>query len=492
MFRSAGLRFLGVGVLVLLMVIPLNMVSSIINERARYSEATVASISREWGGPQIVSGPMLVIPVSEEVTYDRKREAVDPITGATLLDAKNNIIYERYQETKVEPRAPVYLFPGRFDVDVVTETQTRKRGLFDVPVFTAHLDMVFDFDPDLAETALRGEEDLQWNEAELRLSLSENRALRGEARLEVDGAEVPLEPLAAIGQSDRFGVVAGLGDPRALAAYDLTLTLNGAQRFALAAVGRTTRFSMESDWPDPSFSGSFLPDGSDISEDGFAARWSVPHLARSLPQVTRETPDEAARKGATMAVEFITPNDFYQKAWRSARYGILFIALTFLTILLLDRTSERPAHPVQYLMVGLAQSVFVLLMLSYAADRVWCRLCAVSRCDDCPFDGVRCDGLAAWAEDGCPDRDAGRCLRRSLSYPSERGLCAACGVYADLCCLGWHDDFDTQRGLARSGGCRCIAMVSQEGTCRDGVTGENIDCGAGFHCEMARITCRLG
>ena len=366
MFRSAGLRFLGVGVLVLLMVIPLNMVSSIINERARYSEATVASISREWGGPQIVSGPILVIPVSEEVTYDRKREAVDPITGATLLDAKNNIIYERYQETKVEPRAPVYLFPGRFDVDVVTETQTRKRGLFDVPVFTAHLDMVFDFDPDLAETALRGEEDLQWNEAELRLSLSENRALRGEARLEVDGAEVPLEPLAAIGQSDRFGVVAGLGDPRALAAYDLTLTLNGAQRFALAAVGRTTRFSMESDWPDPSFSGSFLPDGSDISEDGFAARWSVPHLARSLPQVTRETPDEAARKGATMAVEFITPNDFYQKAWRSERYGILFIALTFLTILLLDRTSERPAHPVQYLMVGLAQSVFVLLMLSYA------------------------------------------------------------------------------------------------------------------------------
>ena len=67
-----------------------------------------------------------------------------------------------------------------------------------------------------------------------------------------------------------------------------------------------------------------------------------------------------------MGVRFITPNDFYQKAWRSARYGILFIALTFLTILMLERTSTRPAHAVQYLMVGLAQSVFVLLMAAYA------------------------------------------------------------------------------------------------------------------------------
>ena len=67
-----------------------------------------------------------------------------------------------------------------------------------------------------------------------------------------------------------------------------------------------------------------------------------------------------------MGVRFLTPNDFYQKAYRSARYGILFIGLTFLTILLLDRYGARPAHPVQYLMVGLAQSIFVLLMASYA------------------------------------------------------------------------------------------------------------------------------
>lgn len=67
-----------------------------------------------------------------------------------------------------------------------------------------------------------------------------------------------------------------------------------------------------------------------------------------------------------MGVRFITPNDFYQKAYRSARYGPLFIGLTFLTVLLLDRVGTNAAHPVQYLMIGLAQSIFVLLMASYA------------------------------------------------------------------------------------------------------------------------------
>ncbi|MEM8801907.1 MAG: inner membrane CreD family protein, partial [Pseudomonadota bacterium] len=81
MFRSAGVRFIIVGVLTLLMFIPLNLVSGVVQERARYSDETVDSISREWGGRQLISGPLLVIPVTEDVTYERKREAVDPVTG---------------------------------------------------------------------------------------------------------------------------------------------------------------------------------------------------------------------------------------------------------------------------------------------------------------------------------------------------------------------------------------------------------------------------
>lgn len=365
MSRSAGLRFIVVGVLALLMSLPLNLVSGVVQDRASYSRSTISTLSNEWGGEQLFSGPLLTIPVTEEVTYDRRREAVDALTGLTLRDDKGNAIFEHFEETVTEDRSPIYVFAEDFDLTMTTETQTRYRGLFEVPVYTADIEMDFGFDLSSAEDQLTGKEIAHWDDAYLRVFLSSNKALRGEAQLHADDSDLRLEPIANGGQ-DQTGVRAELGDPREFSQFNLRLGINGAQTLAAAATGRTTRFTLISDWPDPSFYGAFLPDSSEVTAEGFQAQWVIPHLARSLPQISRSYPDTQARQNATMGVRFITPNDFYQKAWRAARYGLLFIALTFLTILMLERSSPRPAHPVQYLMVGLAQSVFVLLMVAYA------------------------------------------------------------------------------------------------------------------------------
>ena len=365
MSRSAGLRFIIVGALALLMSLPLNLVSGVVQDRASYSRETIATLSSEWGGEQLFSGPLLTIPVTEEVTYDRRREAVDALTGLTLRDEKGNPIFEHFEETVTETRAPIYLYADTFDMTMTTETQTRYRGIFEVPVYTGDIGMTFDFDLSSADEMLSGREVAHWDDATLRVYLSSNKALRGEARLEADGRMLRLEPISSQ-REEQTGITARVGDPRDIAGYKLHLGINGAQTLAATATGRTTRVTLKSDWPDPSFYGAFLPDTSSVSDAGFEATWVVPHLARSLPQMSRSFPDGAARQTASMGVRFITPNDFYQKAWRSARYGILFIALTFLTILMLERTTSRAAHPVQYLMVGLAQSVFVLLMVAYA------------------------------------------------------------------------------------------------------------------------------
>ena len=364
MFRSAGFRFIAVGLLALLMFIPLNLVSGVVSERANYSDQTVADISLEWGGAQQLSGPVLIIPVTEDVTYDRRREAVDASTGLTMTDDKGKPIYEHYEETLTENRHPVYVFPETLDITVNSTSQTRSRGIFEVPVYTADVKIKFDFNAMAAADALIGQEVLKWSDAHIDVHLTSNRALRGEAKLTSGDRTLTLEPIA---HNDRSGgVTTRPGDPRQSGPFELALTLNGAQHFAATATGRTTRLNLVSDWPDPSFFGTFLPDARAVNDDGFTASWTVPHLARALPQVSREAHDKSARSTAMMGVRFITPNDFYQKAYRSARYGILFIGLTFLTILLLDRAGGKPTHPVQYLMVGLAQSVFVLLMASYA------------------------------------------------------------------------------------------------------------------------------
>ncbi len=355
MTRSAGVRFFIVGLLALLMFIPLFLAGEVIDSRADYSRQTVDSVGQEWGGIQSLSGPMLVLPVVGPVTRTERREVRNAETGEVEV--------QTFEVTETGWKAPVHVFPDAFDADLATTTEIRHRGLFRVPVYSAEADIRATFGLAGAEALLSEGERILWAEAEFHLSLTSNRALRGAARLTVDGTEAALEPRAAGGPTG--GIFALVGDPRPVQEYRLALGFNGAQSLFLAPVGRDSRVTIASDWPHPSFGGAFLPDGSEVSDDGFSARWTIPHLARALPQIAREDYDQAARNEA-FGVRFFQPNDFYQKAYRAARYGILFIALTFLTVLLIENRQGRPAHPVQYILIGLAQSVFVLLMVAYA------------------------------------------------------------------------------------------------------------------------------
>jgi inner membrane protein len=49
---------------------------------------------------------------------------------------------------------------------------------------------------------------------------------------------------------------------------------------------------------------------------------------------------------------------------RSAKYAIMFIALTFMIFFFVEILNKRRIHPVQYLLVGLSISIFYVLLLS--------------------------------------------------------------------------------------------------------------------------------
>lgn len=58
--------------------------------------------------------------------------------------------------------------------------------------------------------------------------------------------------------------------------------------------------------------------------------------------------------------------DSYRSMRRSLHYIPLFLGLVFLTYFLLEVTTGRSVHPAQYVMVGVAQVIFYLLLLSLA------------------------------------------------------------------------------------------------------------------------------
>ena len=331
---------------------------------ADYNRTTRSSVGQEWGGQQLITGPTLVIPVQETILVRERREVIDRETGLQKLDTNDQPVF-RYEEIqKTVSRASVFIYPDRFEATFETITEERSRGIFTVPVYSANAVMTFDFPFEQAEDLLVNEEVLIWEDAELLVNVTSNRALRGDAKLEANGVPLQMEP-QALTDNRIGGIRAPLGDPRKNDIYTLSLAFNGAENLSIAPVGRASKVMLTSDWPDPSFRGAFLPDEHQISETGFSALWSIPHLARPLPQLSREDQDFAARQ-SSFGVNFYQPNDFYQKSYRAARYGILFIGLTFLTIFLIEGQAKRPTHPVQYILVGLAQSTFFLLMLALA------------------------------------------------------------------------------------------------------------------------------
>lgn len=136
---------------------------------------------------------------------------------------------------------------------------------------------------------------------------------------------------------------------------------------AFLPLGRQTSVNLTSKWGDPSFIGSYLPKSHQITDAHFDANWEVSYFARNYPQAWHE--DQSNRntnqlEQSRFGVSLITPVDFYQQTERSTKYGILFLALTFLVFFLFETLSKSRIHIVQYVLVGLALCLFYLLLLS--------------------------------------------------------------------------------------------------------------------------------
>lgn len=68
----------------------------------------------------------------------------------------------------------------------------------------------------------------------------------------------------------------------------------------------------------------------------------------------------------TVGVDLFEPVTYYSLVERATKYGILFICLTFVGIIAFEASIAAQMHPLQYGLVGLAMTVFYLILLSLA------------------------------------------------------------------------------------------------------------------------------
>jgi inner membrane protein len=345
-----GIKLVVICVLALFMTIPAFFVSDLVRERTQRASDVIREISSHVGGQQTFLGPTLAVPYT--------------VPPQSATDAARHGIY--------------VVFPSQASATIKTTTEERHRSLFKVPVFQADLKLDASFDlAGVPASAPQGAE-LDWNRAEIIVGVSDARGALADATLDMDGKTATLTPSRITedlrlgqDQSERlrliaFGAAAGPAvKPDAKLNVTASLRFSGAQRIALLAYGKSTHLSMQGDWANPGFDGGFLPVSRNLAASGFSAEWSVPFIARG---VRAEGPaDSVSGLDATaLGVSFIEVADPYQSVNRSLKYMPLFLGLVFLSYFTFEVTTGKRVHPAQYVLVGIAQLIFYLLLLSFA------------------------------------------------------------------------------------------------------------------------------
>ena len=348
--RSMGVKLIVVCGLAVLMMIPALLVGGLVEDRTARAADVIKEISNHVGGQQTFLGPTLAIPYSIPA-----RSPADTVKHGMYL-----------------------VFPARATGTLKVATEERRRSLFKVPVFQADLQLDGTFDLTGVPSAAPPDAELDWSRSEVVVGVSDARGALADAILTTEGKTLTLVP-AEIAQSVSIGAdqspqlklilfgtkVDGMAKPNAQFNVTSVLRFSGAQRIAVLAYGKTTHLKVQGDWPSPGFDGGFLPITRAVSSHGFGAEWSVPFIARGV-RAEGQGNVIAGLDATALGVSFIEVADPYQSVNRSLKYLPLFLGLVFLSYFIFEVTTGRRVHPAQYILVGIAQIIFYLLLLSLA------------------------------------------------------------------------------------------------------------------------------
>ena len=344
-----GVKLIVVSILALLMMIPAASINGLAEDRTSRASSVVEEISSRAGGRQTFLGPTLAIPYR--------------IAPKTPQDSAGRSVY--------------IVFPEQGSVAAKIATEERRRSLFKVPVYQADLKFDATFDLTGVPSNAPADAELDWKSAEIVVGVSDTRGALADATLAIGGANITLVPaqvgpIYGVGDANTdhklrlLGAKAGgIAAPGARFNVSSVLRFSGAERIALLPYAKSTRVTMQGDWPSPAFDGALLPVSRTVTNSGFTGEWSVPFIARGVN--SEGASDElTGLDAAALGVSFIEVADPYQSVTRSLKYAPLFLGLVFLSYLVFEVTSGRRVHSAQYILVGAAQLIFYLLLLSLA------------------------------------------------------------------------------------------------------------------------------
>ena len=374
---SVAFRIAMVAVLALLLLIPVAMIQDLVRERESTKISAVSEIAQKWGEQQTIVGPIITVPYRKSVLDE---------------NGKRTVITEY-----------AHFLPETLSVNGTLNPEIRSRGIFDAVVYSSEINLSGEFEQPNLQALGIVDGDVDWNNAFVSIGISDVRGINENVSLVWNKNPIQFEP--GIKTSDvirnsglnnystkpyygntgrdmsmplptEFKPIT-TGNTSGLSAliplnterwkttpntFSFNLHLNGSSDLQFVPVGKTTEVTLTSTWDSPSFSGAFLPDTREISDNGFNASWKIFDLNRGYPQSWTGSSYDVYTSAS--GVKLLAGIDGYTKTTRSAKYALLIIALTFLVFFFAEILNKKMIHPIQYILVGLALVLFYALLIS--------------------------------------------------------------------------------------------------------------------------------
>ena len=356
---SITARMLMIGFLIIILLIPLTYIESLIRERSERQKSVVNEINQKWGNEVLLYGPILKVPYK---TYTEKLLT----NSETQKVTKETISHTNY----------AYFFPEELAIKSEINPEIKKRGIYKTSVYKSDMNISgFFTKPNFTNLEVE-DKDVLWEKSTIIIKTSNLKGINNHVEISLNSnsyAFVPKYEEQIKNNLINNNKTLHKLETSYLQKEDITLnnkqnfsielTISGSQQFNIIPIGKQTTLNVKSNWKTANFIGEFLPFNSDkITEDGFDAKWKILHINRPFSQeYIKYLPN---LNEFAFGVNFKIPIDEYQKSERSAKYGFLVIALTFLIFFLIQSISKINIHPFQYLMIGLALTMFYTLLIS--------------------------------------------------------------------------------------------------------------------------------
>lgn len=374
--QPAWLKPLIVFIMLLLLLIPLAFIRSLVNDREQYQRTAEKSIMEPVGGEPCIEGLLLVVPYDDALQYVN--------TNGTVIKTEKKVNY-------------ILAVPETYELTTHIDPYRLSRGIFTVPIFSGDMFVKASFSRFRFSQFNIDEKKIRYQDAVLILGIKDKKTLTAYPVLKVNG--VPLaEALTAQADASPFhnAVYYTLPKDVVYSGFTLegTISIQGGKSLSIVPLATDNRFAVQSSWAAPSFSGGWLPKDRTLSAAGFSADWHISGLSTMFPQTWKAHEfgtiidtvieggtdrysrfDDDYGKGGTaevhanpemVQVSFITPVNHYSRVKRCITYAILFLAVPFLAIFLCELWSTVRIHPIQYFLIGSADILFYLLLLSFS------------------------------------------------------------------------------------------------------------------------------